>query len=52
MVAGEGVINIRTIAAFNAEDRVVKLFERELEEPMKRGFLRGQVWCWHFVRLR
>lgn len=44
MVAGEGVTNIRTIAAFNAEDRVLKLFEHELEAPMKRGFLRGQVY--------
>jgi len=43
MVAGEGVTNFRTIAAFNAEDRVVKLFEHELEGPMKRGYLRGQV---------
>lgn len=43
MVAGEGVTNIRTIAAFNAEDRVIKFFEHELQAPMKRGFLRGQV---------
>ncbi|KAG0606707.1 hypothetical protein M758_9G161600 [Ceratodon purpureus] len=43
MVAGEGVTNIRTIAAFNAEERVVKLFEYELEAPMRRGFLRGQI---------
>lgn len=43
MVAGEGVINIRTIAAFNSQDRIVKLFEQELRAPMRRGFVRGQV---------
>jgi ATP-binding cassette subfamily B (MDR/TAP) protein 1 len=43
MVAGEAVSNIRTVAAFNAEKKVLALFERELEGPMKAGFLRGQV---------
>ena len=49
MVAGEGVTNIRTIAAFNAEDRVLKLFEHELKAPMKRGLLRGQVCRLHLI---
>lgn len=43
MVAAEAVGNVRTVAAFNAEDKVVALFSSELEGPMKRGFLRGQV---------
>jgi hypothetical protein len=43
MVAGEAVSNIRTVAAFNAEKKVLALFEHELEGPMKAGFLRGQV---------
>ncbi|KAG0586096.1 hypothetical protein KC19_2G063800 [Ceratodon purpureus] len=43
MVAAEAVGNVRTVAAFNAEDKVVDLFSTELEAPMKRGFLRGQV---------
>lgn len=52
MVAGEGVTNIRTIAAFNAEERVVKLFEYELEAPLRRGFLRGQVCRSHLMLSR
>jgi ATP-binding cassette subfamily B (MDR/TAP) protein 1 len=51
MVAGEAVSNIRTVAAFNAEKKVLALFERELEGPMKAGFLRGQVEkssCYYF----
>lgn len=43
MLAAEAVGNVRTVASFNAEDRVVSLFSAELEAPMKRGFLRGQV---------
>jgi ATP-binding cassette subfamily B (MDR/TAP) protein 1 len=43
MVAAEAVGNVRTVAAFNAEDKVVNLFSSELEAPMKRGYLRGQV---------
>lgn len=43
MVAAEAVSNVRTVASFNAEERVVNLFSHELDAPMKRGFLRGQV---------
>ncbi|MCO5613549.1 hypothetical protein L7F22_067826 [Adiantum nelumboides] len=43
MVAGEAVSNIRTIAAFCAEDKVVGLFGRELEAPQKKAFVRGQI---------
>jgi ATP-binding cassette subfamily B (MDR/TAP) protein 1 len=43
MVASEAVGNVRTVAAFNAEDKIVGLFQRELQAPLKRGFLRGQA---------
>lgn len=43
MIAGEAVSNIRTIAAFNAQSKVLGLFEKELEAPMKNMFVRGQV---------
>ena len=43
MVASEAVGNVRTVAAFNAEDKVVDLFQSELKAPLKRGFVRGQV---------
>ncbi|CAM6101079.1 unnamed protein product [Calypogeia fissa] len=42
-VAGEAVTNIRTVAAFNAEDKVQALFAEELQGPSGRSFLRGQV---------
>jgi ATP-binding cassette subfamily B (MDR/TAP) protein 1 len=43
MLAGEAVSNIRTVAAFNAEDKVLRLFRHELEIPMEKSFWRGQV---------
>eukprot|EP00249_Psilotum_nudum_P022768 c28638_g1_i1 orf=285-3995(-) len=43
MVAGEAVGNIRTIAAFCAEDKMVELFNRELDKPRRKSFLRGQM---------
>lgn len=43
MVAGEAVSNIRTVAAFCAEKKVLELFSRELELPQKQAFLRGQI---------
>eukprot|EP00246_Nothoceros_aenigmaticus_P000167 TRINITY_DN1022_c0_g1_i1.p1 TRINITY_DN1022_c0_g1~~TRINITY_DN1022_c0_g1_i1.p1 ORF type:complete len:1043 (+),score=224.73 TRINITY_DN1022_c0_g1_i1:192-3131(+) len=43
MVAGEAVTNIRTIAAFNAQSKVLDLFENELEGPKQSSFVRGQV---------
>lgn len=43
MVAGEAVSNIRTIAAFCAEEKVLDLFIRALEEPKKKSFMRGQL---------
>ncbi|KAM6588657.1 hypothetical protein CsatA_011262 [Cannabis sativa] len=43
MLAGEAVSNIRTVAAFCAEQKVLDLYARELVEPSKRSFTRGQI---------
>lgn len=43
MLAGESVSNIRTVAAFCAEEKVLELYSRELLEPSKRSFRRGQI---------
>ncbi|KAJ8568221.1 hypothetical protein K7X08_020943 [Anisodus acutangulus] len=43
MFAGEAVSNIRTVAAFCAEEKVTDLYARELVEPAKRSFTRGQI---------
>ncbi|KAA8525861.1 hypothetical protein F0562_007716 [Nyssa sinensis] len=43
MFAGEAVSNIRTIAAFCSEEKVLDLYGRELVEPSKRSFTRGQI---------
>uniref|UniRef100_A0A0D9VJR4 MDR-like ABC transporter n=1 Tax=Leersia perrieri TaxID=77586 RepID=A0A0D9VJR4_9ORYZ len=42
MLAAEAVSNIRTVAAFCAEEKVIKLYADELREPAKRSFRRGQ----------
>ncbi|KAI9125379.1 hypothetical protein K1719_003995 [Acacia pycnantha] len=43
MLAGEAVSNIRTVAAFCLEERVLKLYANELAEPSKLSFKRGQI---------
>lgn len=43
MMATEGVSNIRTVAAFCAEEKLIDMFSRELEEPRKKSFIRGQI---------
>ncbi|XP_024021723.1 ABC transporter B family member 2 [Morus notabilis] len=43
MLAGEAVSNIRTVAAFCAEEKVLDLYARELADPSKRSFTRGQI---------
>ncbi|KFK43347.1 hypothetical protein AALP_AA1G113900 [Arabis alpina] len=43
MLAGESVSNIRTVAAFCAEEKVLELYSNELLEPSKRSFRRGQI---------
>ncbi|XP_068636496.1 ABC transporter B family member 19 [Aristolochia californica] len=42
MIAGEGVSNIRTVAAFNAQDKILSLFRHELRVPQKRSSRRSQ----------
>lgn len=43
MLAGEAVSNIRTVAAFCAEEKVLDLYANELVEPSKNSFNRGQI---------
>ncbi|KAK2994198.1 hypothetical protein RJ640_017818, partial [Escallonia rubra] len=43
MLAGEAVSNIRTVAAFCSEEKVLDLYARELVEPSKSSFNRGQI---------
>ncbi|XP_077212704.1 ATP binding cassette subfamily B19 [Tasmannia lanceolata] len=42
MIAGEGVSNIRTVAAFNAQDKILSLFGHELRLPQRRSLRRSQ----------
>lgn len=41
MIAGEGVSNIRTVAAFNAQEKILSLFCHELRGPQKRSLHRS-----------
>ncbi|OVA02906.1 ABC transporter [Macleaya cordata] len=43
MLAGEAVSNIRTVAAFCSEDKVISLYARELAKPSESSFRRGQM---------
>jgi ATP-binding cassette, subfamily B (MDR/TAP), member 1 len=43
MLAAEAVSNIRTVAAFCSEEKVIKMYSDELREPAKRSFRRGQA---------
>ncbi|KAL0918191.1 hypothetical protein M5K25_010185 [Dendrobium thyrsiflorum] len=43
MLAAEAVSNIRTVAAFCSEDKVIDLYSRELKDPSSRAFRRGQL---------
>ncbi|KAF8703332.1 hypothetical protein HU200_032130 [Digitaria exilis] len=43
MIAGEGVSNIRTVAAFNAQDKILSLFCSELRVPQMHSLRRSQV---------
>lgn len=42
-VAREAIANIRTVAAFGAEERVSIQFASELKEPNKQALLRGHI---------
>ncbi|KAL6650844.1 hypothetical protein ACP70R_009769 [Stipagrostis hirtigluma subsp. patula] len=43
MVAGEGVSNIRTVAAFNAQDKILSLFSHQLRVPEQQILRRSQI---------
>ena len=49
MIVGDAINNIRTVVAFNAEDKVVKLFSQELEVPLRRSLIRSQVHGSHAI---
>ncbi|KAL8247450.1 hypothetical protein R6Q59_008666 [Mikania micrantha] len=42
-LAGEAVANMRTVAAFNSEAKIVNLFTSSLEKPLRRCFWKGQI---------
>ncbi|KAJ0043152.1 hypothetical protein Pint_19254 [Pistacia integerrima] len=42
MIAGEGVSNIRTVAAFNAQNKILSLFCHELRVPQLQSLSRSQ----------
>ncbi|KAL3531975.1 hypothetical protein ACH5RR_005496 [Cinchona calisaya] len=42
-LAGEAVANLRTVAAFNSESKILSLFTSNLETPLKRCFWKGQI---------
>ncbi|KAL2472365.1 ABC transporter B family member 1 [Abeliophyllum distichum] len=42
-LAGEAVANVRTVAAFNSESKIVGLFASSLQPPLRRCFWKGQI---------
>ncbi|CAN8316754.1 unnamed protein product [Cochlearia groenlandica] len=42
-LAGEAIANVRTVAAFNSEAKIVRLYAANLEPPLKRCFWKGQI---------
>ncbi|CAL9160332.1 unnamed protein product [Musa hybrid cultivar] len=42
-IAGEAVANVRTVAAFNSEEKITRLFAANLQSPLQRCFWKGQV---------
>ncbi|KAK6140153.1 hypothetical protein DH2020_026151 [Rehmannia glutinosa] len=42
-LAGEAVANLRTVAAFNSEAKIVGLFTSNLRTPLRRCFWKGQI---------
>ncbi|KAJ7970967.1 ABC transporter B family protein [Quillaja saponaria] len=43
MIAGEGVSNIRTVAAFNSQNKILSLFCHELRVPQLQSLRRSQT---------
>ncbi|KAH0899728.1 hypothetical protein HID58_049296 [Brassica napus] len=54
MIAGEGVSNIRTVAAFNAQSKILSVFCHELRVPQKKKLsnLRFPLWSLPACSLR
>ncbi|KAK7267734.1 hypothetical protein RIF29_20413 [Crotalaria pallida] len=42
-LAGEAIANVRTVAAFNSEKKIIGLFTSNLETPLRRCFWKGQI---------
>lgn len=42
-LAGEAVANVRTVAAFNSEAKIIGLFTLSLQTPLRRCFWKGQI---------
>ncbi|CAA7042136.1 unnamed protein product [Microthlaspi erraticum] len=42
-LAGEAIANVRTVAAFNSEAKIVRLYTENLEPPLRRCFWKGQI---------
>ncbi|KAJ0958481.1 putative ABC-type xenobiotic transporter [Helianthus annuus] len=42
-LAGEAVANMRTVAAFNSESKIVNLYTTSLDGPLRRCFWKGQI---------
>ncbi|CAF1700264.1 unnamed protein product [Brassica napus] len=42
-LAGDAIANVRTVAAFNSEAKIVRLYTANLEPPLKRCFWKGQI---------
>ncbi|KAK3043063.1 hypothetical protein RJ639_002631 [Escallonia herrerae] len=42
-LAAEAVANVRTVAAFNSESKIVGLFTSNLQTPLRRCFWKGQI---------
>ncbi|XP_077246607.1 ABC transporter B family member 13-like [Tasmannia lanceolata] len=42
-IVREAITNIRTVAAFNAQDRIAAQFAQELDRPNKQALLRGHI---------
>ncbi|XP_019152205.1 PREDICTED: ABC transporter B family member 1-like [Ipomoea nil] len=42
-LAGEAVANVRTVAAFNSETKIVSLFTANLDPPLRQCFWKGQI---------
>ncbi|KAK4730906.1 hypothetical protein R3W88_023894 [Solanum pinnatisectum] len=42
-LAGEAVANVRTVAAFNSETKIVNLFDSSLQTPLRHCFWKGQI---------